>query len=152
MVWLTEMYQLKRQCIEGIWFYAQLVLQVEYHFHGPWFTWPHALAHLQSNILSSTDNVRDTKKFTIYIKIHHMTSCEWWRCGPIILPSSLITHHITSCDKNCGLFYVSHYRRVNAVPYHIHMFHQRIPLDPKDFFFFFFQEQMDNCSRYYVLT
>ena len=75
MVWLTEMYQLKRQCIEGIWFYAQLVLQVEYHFHGPWFTRPHALAHLQSNVLL-TENVRTQKNSQFILQFSEFTT--WW--------------------------------------------------------------------------
>lgn len=90
-----------------------------------------------SNILSTKDD-RNTKKFTIFITIEHMTSCKWWKCGPTILPASLTTHYAMNCDKNCELFCVPQYRRRNALPHPIYMFRQRIPLDPKDFFFFFF--------------
>ena len=38
------------------------------------------------------------KIFTIFVTIHHVMSCEWWKCEPIIFSLLLTTRHGKSYD------------------------------------------------------
>lgn len=141
MVCVTDMYQLKRQCIEDIWFYAQLALQVGYQIHGPWFTLApcvgsYCKAKPQTYYQPKMTETQKNSQFLLQLNIGRVVSDESVDLPFYLHHSQLTTRQIVAKIVNCFVSLNTdegmHYPTLSIC------FVKGFPWTQKIFFFFFF--------------